>query len=96
VLDLLELMLSEHQLERSGEVLDRRNLGQDLTDPFLQQPVERLALDTDQIGKGEDLGNLGERHAGTSRNDLVRQERSLLGRNSTIVVERRRHANLAV
>ncbi len=94
VLDVLELVLAEDQLVGLGEVLDRRDLRQDLPDPVLQQPVEGFALDPDEVWKGQHLRDLRERDTFATRHDDFRQERPLLeedGRKSS--VRGRRHGN---
>jgi len=40
---------TEIELELLGEVLDRAYLFEDLLDPFIQEPIERLPLDSDEV-----------------------------------------------
>jgi len=40
---------TEIELELLGEVLDRADLFEDLLDPFTQEPIERLPLDSNEI-----------------------------------------------
>ncbi len=53
-------MLCEFEGEVAGEVLDRRDLGEDLLQTMLEEPAERLMLDGEQVGQWLDFGNLGE------------------------------------
>ena len=46
---LAEFVTTEIELELLGEVLDRAYLFEDLLDPFIQEPIERLPLDGDEI-----------------------------------------------
>jgi hypothetical protein len=48
---ILEGVLPEMQLELFGEVLDRRDLLEDLLQTLCQEPVEGLPLDADEVGK---------------------------------------------
>ena len=61
VLGRVEDVVGELELELAGEVLDRRDVAQDLGDTLLEEPLEGLPLDGDQIGQLEDLPKLGER-----------------------------------
>jgi hypothetical protein len=79
VLGLLELVGLEAQLELLGEVLDRRDFLQDLLETLIQEPVERLSLDAHEVGKREDLVELGETDTIADRDELLRQTRSLPG-----------------
>ena len=56
----IELQL---ELERLGEVLDRGDVAEGLGQAVLQEPVERVALDGDEVGQLEDLVEVGERIA---------------------------------
>ncbi len=60
VLGRVEDVVGELELELAGEVLDRRDVAQDLGDTLVQEPLERFPLDGDEIGKLEDLPKLGE------------------------------------
>ena len=73
-LDVLELMLTEVELELLGEVLDRGDFLEDLFEPLVQEPVERLPLDAHEIGKRQDLVELGETDTVANRDKLVRQK----------------------
>ena len=87
-------MLAEDQLIGLGEVLDRGDLGKDLPQALPPEPFEGLTLDPDQVGKGEHLGDTGERNTVTTRDDDVRQTRSLLRRATRQSTTRgRRHGN---
>ncbi len=79
VLHVLELVGLEGQLELLGEVLDRRDLLEDLLEAFIQEPVEGLPLDTDEIRKRQDLLDLGETDTVADWDERVRQEISPLG-----------------
>ena len=68
-----ELVTAEVQLELLGEVLDWADLLENLLDPLIQEPVERLPLDGDEVRKGKNLIELGETDTVPSRNELVRQ-----------------------
>ena len=58
VLGSLELVLAEAQLHHSpGEVLDRADLVEQLAQPVLDEPVERIELQLDQIRDRQDFGN---------------------------------------
>ena len=63
VLRRLELVVGELELERAGEVLDRRDVGEDLGDALFEEPLERLALHGDEVGQRLDLAELGERES---------------------------------
>jgi len=71
-------VLAEDQLIGLGEVLNGRDLGEHLGQAIPEKPIEGFALDSDQIGKGEDFGDTGERNAVTTRHDDLRQELPLL------------------
>jgi hypothetical protein len=60
VLRRVEDVIRQLELERAGEVLDRRDVGEDLGDPLVDEVVEREPLDGDEVGELEDLGQLGE------------------------------------
>jgi len=90
----------EEQLELLGEVLDGRDLLQDFLDPFRQQPVEGLALDPHEIGKGQGLLEHGEAHTFATRNQQIRQQKSPLLGTANYRREKwargRRHGNPSV
>ena len=67
VLGRVEDVVGELELELTGEVLDGRDVGQDLGDPLVEEPLEGRSLDGDQVGKLEDLGKTGERKTLTGR-----------------------------
>ena len=50
----------------TGEVLDRRDLGEQLFETLAQEPFERVALDFDQIRDWRDLGDAGKRVPGST------------------------------
>jgi hypothetical protein len=60
VLGRVEDVVGELELELAGEVLDGRDVAQDLGDALVEEPLERFPLDGDEIGKLEDLPKLGE------------------------------------
>jgi hypothetical protein len=60
MLGLLETVLPERERHLAGEVLDRADLVEGLTETVGDQPLEGLALDGDEIGDGKDLGDLAE------------------------------------
>jgi hypothetical protein len=78
-LDLLEVVATEVQLELFGEILDRGDFLEDLFEAFVQEPVEGLPLDAHEVGKRQDLVELGETDTLTDRDELVRQEIPLPG-----------------
>ncbi len=43
-------MIGQLEGQRTGEILDRRDLGEDLLETPLQEPGERLMLDGEEIG----------------------------------------------
>ena len=51
VLRRVEDVVGELELELTGEVLDRRDVGEDLGDTLLEEPLEGLALHRDEIGQ---------------------------------------------
>ncbi len=53
-------MVRELELELTGEVFDRRDVGEDLGDALVEEVLEGLALDRDEVGELEDLGETGE------------------------------------
>jgi hypothetical protein len=53
-------MIGELEGEGTGEVLDRAYLFEDLTETFVEEPLKRLVLDSQQIGERQDLGDLPE------------------------------------
>ena len=73
-------MLTEVELELFGEVLDRRDFLEDLFQTLGQEPIERLPLDAHEVGKREDLVELGETDTFADRDKLVRQKGSLPGK----------------
>jgi hypothetical protein len=60
VLGRVEDVVGELELELAGEVLDRRDVAQDLGDTLVEEPLERFPLDGDEIRKLEDLPKLRE------------------------------------
>ncbi len=50
VLGRLELGVGQLQLQRSGEVLDGRDVGEGLGDALIEEPLERVTLHSHQIG----------------------------------------------
>ena len=75
---LLEGVLAEVELELLGEVLDRRDLFEDLLQAFGEEPVEGLPLDAHEVGERKDLVELGETDTVADRDERVRQELSPL------------------
>src|SRR5207237_9955509 len=65
----------------TGEVLDRRDLGEKLFQAFLEEPVERVALDFDQIRDGRDLVNSRERVPGSTVRESEGDRTSLCERH---------------
>ena len=51
VLRRVEDVVGQLELELAGEVLDRRDVGEDLGDTLLEEPLEGLALHRDEIGQ---------------------------------------------
>ena len=60
VLGRVEDVVGQLELQRRGEVLDRRDVGEDLGDPLLDEVVERLPLDRDEVREGKDLREMGK------------------------------------
>jgi hypothetical protein len=56
VLGRVKDVVGELELEGAGEVLDGGDVGEDLGDPLLDEPLEGLALDGDEVGQLQDLG----------------------------------------
>jgi hypothetical protein len=56
-------MIGQFQGQRAGEVLDGTDLFEDLTEALVEEPTERLMLYCEEIGKGENFGDLPEREA---------------------------------
>ncbi len=79
-LELFELVLAEVELELFGEVLDRRDFLEDLFQTLVEEPIERLPLDAHEVGKRQNLVELGETDTIPYRDELVRQEGSLPGK----------------
>ena len=74
-----EFVRAEVELELFGEVLDRADLFENLFDPLVQEPEERLLLYGYEVRKGENLVELGETDTVAGRHRLVRQAVSLPG-----------------
>src|SRR5207249_2316484 len=74
VLDLLELVTAEDQLELLGEVLDWGDLLEHFLQSLRQEPLERRPLHADEVRERQDLLELGEAEALSTRNQDVRQE----------------------
>ena len=60
VLGVTELMGAKRDLERLGDVLDRRDLLEGFSEPLGHKPVEGLLLDGDQVGELHDLRDATE------------------------------------
>ena len=60
MLGLLEAVLPEGERHLAGEVFDGADLVEGLAETVGDQPLEGLSLDGDEIGDGEDLGDLAE------------------------------------
>ena len=73
-LGLAEAILPELDGERSGVVLDRRNVVDRLPQALVQEPLERGLLDIDQVRKLENLLDAGEGCARARRGNLGGQE----------------------
>ena len=90
VLGRFELVILEAQLHYpAGEVLDGADLIEQLAQPVLNEPVERLQLQLDQVRDGQDFGDPGvgscagpqqQRHAGTARKWSASGAPSVTGR----------------
>ena len=63
----VEDVVGQLELELAGEVLDRRNVAQDLGDTVLEEPSERVGLYFDEVRKFLDLAKLREGKALTGR-----------------------------
>ena len=55
------------ELQGLGEVLDRADVAEGLSETLVQEPLERFALDGDQVGQLECFVEVGERIAFTDR-----------------------------
>ena len=62
---LVEGIELELELERFGEVLDRADVPEGVGEPFLQEPLETLTLDSDQVREFERFVQVRERIAFT-------------------------------
>ena len=60
VLRRVEDVVGQLELELAGEVLDRRDVGEDLGDTLFEEPLEGHALHRDQIGQLEHFVQLGK------------------------------------
>ena len=68
VLGLAELVLAEDEVHlRAGEVLDGRDLVEQIAQPLAPEPVERIELQLDQAGDFEDVRDGAERLDGDRR-----------------------------
>ena len=67
------------ELELLGEVLDGRDFLEYLLQALSEEPIEGLSLDTDEIGKRQDLVELGETDTVAKWHEGVRQVLSPLG-----------------
>ncbi len=67
VLRRVEDVIGELELELAGEVLDRRDVGEDLRDTLLEEPQEGLPLHRDEVGQLEHFAQLGEGKAFAGR-----------------------------
>ena len=70
VLGRVEDVVGQLELELAGEVLDRRDVGEDLRHTLFEEPLEGHALHRDQIGQLEHFVELGKRQS------FARRERS--------------------
>ena len=55
MLGRIEDVVGQLELQRGGEVFDRRDVGEDLGDALIDEVVEGFALDRDQIGQLENF-----------------------------------------
>ena len=69
-----ELVITELDCERSGVILDRRDVVDRLAEAFVQEPLEGLTLDVDQVGEVENVLETRERLARAWREDRLGQE----------------------
>ena len=67
-------MIRQLERQRSREVLDGADLFEDLFEPLVEEPLEGFVLDGEQVGEGQDLGDLGERETFSD----ARSQKSLL------------------
>jgi hypothetical protein len=72
-------VLPEIELELLGEVLDGRNLLEDLLEAFVQEPIEGVLLYGNEVGKLKYLVELGETDTIPNRHELIRQAEPLPG-----------------
>src|SRR5581483_5976084 len=59
----------------TGEVEDRRNLGEQLPEALVLEPLERLPLDRDEVRDRLDLSDLGKVLSLLDRADRLREHR---------------------
>ena len=52
---------SSFRLQLAGEVLDRADVGEGLGETSVEEPLERIALDRDQVGQGQNLVKICKR-----------------------------------
>ena len=67
VLGRVEDVVGQLELELTGEVLDRRDVAQDLGDTVFEEPPKRVGLYFDEVGKLLDLAKLREGKTLTGR-----------------------------
>ena len=72
---ILAVVLKRRIWGLADEVLDGGDVGEDLGDPLLHEPLEGLALDGDEVGQLQDLGQAREGQAVAGRE--ARQGHSL-------------------
>ena len=67
MLGRVEDVVGQLELELAGEVLDRRDVAQDLGDTVVEEPTERVGLDFDEVREVFDLTKLREGKTLTGR-----------------------------
>ena len=79
-LDLPELVLAEVELELLGEVLDGRDLLEDLLEAFVEEPSKESFWIATRSGSGRTSSSLAKLTRFANRDELVRQADPLPGR----------------
>ena len=77
VLRRVEDVVGQLELQLAGEVLDRRDVAEDLGDSVLEEPLERLSLDRDEVRQGQHLTQLTERKPFSGRETSQRNSSKL-------------------
>ena len=93
VLRRVEDVVGQLELELTGEVLDRRDVAQDLGDTLFEEPPKRVGLDFDEVREVLDLAKLRKRETLTGRETSQRHSnRDLVTLRARRAAERVRRA----